>query len=73
MGAFHQPALVYLDTENLKTLDPSVLRDGFAEVIKYGVILDNKLFDTVIQRNQIWGYANKVDYAEGFLPVKIML
>ena len=33
----------------------------------------NKLFDTVIQRNQIWGYANKVNYAEGFRPVKIML
>ena len=47
VGAFHQPALVYLDTENLKTLDPSVLRDGFAEVIKYGIILDSKLFNTV--------------------------
>lgn len=33
----------------------------------------NKLFDTVIQRNQIWGYANKVNYAEGFLPLKMML
>ena len=33
----------------------------------------NKLFDTVIQRNQIWGYANKVAFAEGFLPLKIML
>ena len=47
VGAFHQPALVYLDTENLKTLDPSVMRDGFAEVIKYGIILDSKLFNTV--------------------------
>ena len=47
VGAFHQPALVYLDTETLNTLDPSVLRDGFAEVIKYGIILDCKLFDTV--------------------------
>ena len=47
VGAFHQPALVYLDTDTLSTLDPSVLRDGFAEVIKYGVILDRKLFDTV--------------------------
>jgi 3-dehydroquinate synthase len=47
VGAFHQPALVYLDTETLKTLDPAVMRDGFAEVIKYGVILDRKLFDTV--------------------------
>ena len=51
VGAFHQPALVYLDTENLKTLDPSVLRDGFAEVIKYGIILDSKLFNTVAKPN----------------------
>lgn len=47
VGAFHQPALVYLDTDTLGTLDPAVLRDGFAEVIKYGIILDSKLFDTV--------------------------
>lgn len=47
VGAFHQPALVYLDTDTLGSLDPAVLRDGFAEVIKYGIILDSKLFDTV--------------------------
>ena len=47
VGAFHQPALVYLDTDTLSTLDQSVMRDGFAEAIKYGVILDRKLFDTV--------------------------
>ena len=47
VGAFHQPVLVYLDTETLSTLDQSVMRDGFAEVIKYGVILDSKLFNTV--------------------------
>ena len=47
VGAFHQPVLVYLDTETLSTLDPSVLRDGFAEVIKYGIILDSNLFRTV--------------------------
>jgi 3-dehydroquinate synthase len=47
VGAFHQPALVYLDTETLNTLDASVMRDGFAEVIKYGIILDSKLFQTV--------------------------
>ena len=33
----------------------------------------NKLFDTVIERNHIWGYANKVDYVEGFLPLKMLL
>lgn len=47
VGAFHQPALVYLDTETLNTLDAQVLRDGFAEVIKYGIILDGNLFDAV--------------------------
>lgn len=47
VGAFHQPALVYLDTDTLGTLDPAVLRDGFAEVIKYGIILDSNLFQTV--------------------------
>ena len=47
IGAFHQPSLVYLDTDTLSTLDPQVMRDGFAEVIKYGIILDRKLFDTV--------------------------
>lgn len=33
----------------------------------------NKLFGTVIERNHIWGYANKVDYVEGFLPLKMLL
>ena len=43
IGAFHQPALVYLDTDTLSTLDPDVMRDGFAEVLKYGFILDKEL------------------------------
>ena len=47
VGAFHQPALVYLDTETLSTLDPDVLRDGFAEVIKYGFILDSELAQVI--------------------------
>ena len=51
VGTFHQPALVYLDTKTLSTLDPSVMRDGFAEVIKYGIILDSKLFDKIATPN----------------------
>ena len=47
VGAFHQPALVYLDTDTLSTLDPDVLRDGFAEVIKYGFILDSELAQVI--------------------------
>jgi 3-dehydroquinate synthase len=51
IGAFHQPSLVYLDTATLNTLDPNVLRDGYAEVIKYGVILDENLFKAVSEPN----------------------
>lgn len=47
VGAFHQPTLVYLDTDTLSTLDPDVLRDGFAEVIKYGFILDSELAQVI--------------------------
>lgn len=43
IGAFHQPALVYIDPETLQTLPTPIMRDGFAEVIKYGIILDEEL------------------------------
>ncbi len=46
-GAFHQPSLVLCDTKTLDTLPPDILRDGFAEVVKYGVILDEDLFSAV--------------------------
>jgi 3-dehydroquinate synthase len=44
IGAFHQPVLVYADLSTLRTLDPRDLRAGMAEVIKYGVIRDERLF-----------------------------
>lgn len=33
----------------------------------------NSLFETNIERNRVWGYANKVQYAEGFIPLKFLL
>lgn len=33
----------------------------------------NRLFDISIKRNDVWGYGNKVKYAEGFVPVKVCL
>ena len=30
----------------------------------------NALFEMNIERNKIWGYSNKVDYAEGFIALK---
>jgi len=44
IGAFHQPALVLVDTDTLRTLPPRELVAGLAEVIKYGVIADNDFF-----------------------------
>jgi 3-dehydroquinate synthase len=45
-GAFYQPDLVLCDISLLSTLTPEVFRDGCAEVIKYGIIADNALFDS---------------------------
>jgi 3-dehydroquinate synthase len=44
IGAFHQPRLVLIDPQVLKTLPAREFRAGMAEVIKYGVIWDSELF-----------------------------
>ncbi|MFZ1989775.1 MAG: 3-dehydroquinate synthase [Alphaproteobacteria bacterium] len=45
IGAFHQPKLVLIDTDVLKTLPKRELLAGYAEVVKYGLIKDAKFFD----------------------------
>ena len=44
-GAFYQPAMVLCDLDALATLPGDVFTDGCAEVIKYGVIWDEALFE----------------------------
>ena len=44
IGAFYQPQCVVIDTDTLDTLDDRQLAAGIAEVIKYGIILDNEFF-----------------------------
>jgi 3-dehydroquinate synthase len=44
VGAFYQPKLVLCDLDTLKTLPEREFRAGLAEVIKYGIIYDAKLF-----------------------------
>lgn len=44
IGAFHQPVGVWVDTATLATLPARQLRNGLAEVVKYGVILDADFF-----------------------------
>jgi 3-dehydroquinate synthase len=45
VGAFYQPRLVLCDLAALKTLPDREYRSGLAEVIKYGVIYDRRLFE----------------------------
>lgn len=44
IGAFHQPLGVFIDTTTLNTLPDRDYRAGLAEVIKYGVIMDEPFF-----------------------------
>ncbi len=44
IGAFHQPAGVWIDTQYLTTLPDREYLSGLAEVVKYGVILDTEFF-----------------------------
>lgn len=44
-GAFHQPEIVLCDTDVMKNLPVALLRDGAAEMLKYGMLRDATLFD----------------------------
>ncbi len=47
VGAFYQPSLVLIDPNTLDTLSDHFIKDGMAEVIKYGCIKDANLFETI--------------------------
>ena len=44
VGAFWQPKVVLIDTNTLKTLPEREVKCGLAEVVKYGVIMDEEFF-----------------------------
>jgi len=50
-GAFWQPSLVLCDCGLFKSLSKEALMDGFAEIIKYGVIADRDFFDFILSIN----------------------
>ena len=49
VGAFHQPALVLIDTETLQTLPRRELTSGFCEMVKQGAVGGRKLFDQTVR------------------------
>ncbi len=50
IGAFHQPAAVVIDLDSLHTLPDREVRSGLVEVIKYGIIEDERLFSYIEKR-----------------------
>ena len=53
VGAFKQPVAVLCDLDTLDTLPKMFLADGMGEVIKYGMIRDEKLFELLLTKEQI--------------------
>lgn len=50
VGNFYQPKMVVCDLQFLKTLPQKELRNGLAEIVKYGIIKDKKFF-TFLEKN----------------------
>lgn len=49
IGAFHQPRLVLIDTDTLRTLPRRELTAGWCEAVKQGAVGDRKLFDRTVR------------------------
>lgn len=53
VGSFHQPKAVLIDPDTLNSLPDLYVRDGMAEVIKYGCIKDAGFFEKLEQENAL--------------------
>ncbi len=55
LGAFYQPKTVIIDTQFLATLPKKELKQGLAEAIKYGLIIDKDFFHFLKENHKkIW-------------------
>lgn len=50
VGAFHMPSLVYMNLATLKTLDARQFYNGFAEVMKHGLIKDAIFYEWLLDK-----------------------
>lgn len=65
VGAFHQPSLVVISVDTLKSLPIREFKAGMAEVIKYGVIWDPNLFSEL----EAWAETLLAGDVEGMISV----
>lgn len=63
IGAFHQPSLVLIDPKVLATLPGREFRAGMAEVIKYGIIWNEGLFEQLERAKRL----DQMRYVDGEL------
>ena len=54
IGAYYQPRLIIVDPAFLLTLPERAYREGWAEIVKYGMILDVDLFETLEMHTSRW-------------------
>lgn len=54
IGSFYQPDAVFIDPSVLKTLEKRQLHSGIAEMIKYGVISDPTILDTLKEKDTLF-------------------
>ncbi|MCY7386412.1 MAG: 3-dehydroquinate synthase [Microcoleus sp. CAN_BIN18] len=69
IGAFHQPRLVLIDPDVLKTLPAREFRSAMAEVIKYGVIWDVELFGKLEKSKRL----DQMRYVKADLLAEILI
>lgn len=51
LGQFYPPKLVLIDPDTLKTLPKRQFNNGVAEIIKYGMIYSQSLFETLLNQD----------------------
>jgi 3-dehydroquinate synthase len=67
IGAFHQPRLVWIDTDLLTTLPRREFVAGYAEVFKTAFIGGREMFDFVVQNHQALLTPDAETLAEGIV------
>lgn len=73
VGAFHQPRAVICDVATLRTLTERVRREGFGEIVKYGLIRDPEVLDVLEADPSVasWGASERLrDLVERSVAVK---
>lgn len=50
VGAFYMPKLVYMNITTLKTLDDRQFYNGFAEIMKHGLIKDGSFYEWLLDK-----------------------